>query len=856
MNNLLLIDGNSMLFRAYYATLYTRRMSTSNGIPTNAVYSFILMLNKAIELIKPDSILVAFDAGKSTFRHKKYEAYKGTRKPLDDELKVQFPIVREFLDAAGISRYEDIDFEADDIIGSMAKQTENIRTTILSSDRDLLQLVDDSTSILLMKKGITEMDLVDVHNFEEKYGLTPVQITDLKGLMGDTSDNIPGVAGVGEKTATKLLQQYTTVENVYENIDSIKGKLKEKLINDKDNAFLSKELATIYKEMSFPFDLDSLMYETISEEVNRFYQKYEMYSFMNIKKEEVKTEYQTLHTWNLAWDTPYFLLPLVTNDSYLTQKLFGFVVYEEHTVYFISIEDALEDANFKKMLKTNLDLRTWDSKETMHVLDRYGLPVCTFAHDLHIASFLLHSQATNTDDLLMALNITLPESLHELSKKTKEKEAYDLERMIASYSVWVEKITEMQDSIFEDLKKDELYDLYNTIEKPLIPVLYEMEKEGIHIEEDVLTQIGDRVEEKMNDLETKIHGYANMVFNINSPKQLANVLYDELNLPSGKKRSTSADVLEKLKDKHPIIDCLLEYRKYAKIKSTYIEGLRKHIQEDQKIHTCFNQTMTQTGRLSSSEPNLQNISVRDEEGKEIRKAFIAPDGYQLLSADYSQIELRMLAHMANENNMIEAFNEGIDIHTQTATLIFTVAKEDVTPSMRRMAKTVNFGIVYGQTEFGLASQLNISRREASEFMKTYFASFPSIHQYMNELIEFCQENGYVKTLFNRRREIPEINDKNFMTREFGKRAAMNAPIQGSAADLIKIAMIKVKNRMIKEKVESKMLLQIHDELIFLVPDHEMEKMIQLVKEEMEHAMELKVPLVASVEYGKSWYEAK
>ncbi len=856
MNNLLLIDGNSMLFRAYYATLYTRRMSTSNGIPTNAVYSFILMLNKAIEIIKPDSILVAFDAGKSTFRHQKYAAYKGTRKPLDDELKVQFPIVREFLDAAGISRYEDLEYEADDIIGSMAKRTENIRTTILSSDRDLLQLVDSSTSVLLMKKGLTEMDLVDASNFEEKYGLTPTQITDLKGLMGDTSDNIPGVAGVGEKTATKLLQEYKTVENVYENIDSIKGKLKEKLIQDKENAFLSKELATIYKEMLFPFDLDSLMYETVSEDVNNFYQKYEMYSFVNAKKEEVKTEYRVLKKWTLAIDKPYFILPLVTNASYLEQKLFGFVVYENSTIYFLSIQDALEDVNFKKMLKTNVHLRTWDSKETMHVLNRYDLPVCYFEHDLHIASFLLHSQATNTDDLLMALDIHLNESLHDLSKKTKDKEAYELERMISVYSIWVKMVTDLQDSIFEQLKKDNLYELYDTIEKPLIPVLYEMENEGIHIQKDVLSQIGYRVDGKMSELENKIHGYANMVFNINSPKQLASVLYDELNLPSGKKRSTSAEVLEKLKDKHPIIECLLEYRKYAKIKSTYIEGLQKHIQKDQKIHTCFNQTMTQTGRLSSSEPNLQNISVRDEEGKEIRKAFVAPEGYQLLSADYSQIELRMLAHMANERNMIEAFNQNIDIHTQTATLIFNVKKEDVTPSMRRMAKTVNFGIVYGQTEFGLASQLNITRKEASEFMKTYFASFPSIHQYMNELIEFCQQHGYVKTLFNRRRAIPEINDKNFMTREFGKRAAMNAPIQGSAADLIKIAMIKVYNRMKKEKVESKMLLQIHDELIFLVPNHEMDFMIQLVKEEMENAMELKVPLLASVEHGKSWYEAK
>ena len=856
MKNLLLIDGNSMLFRAYYATLYTRRMATTNGIPTNAVYSFILMLNKAIELIQPDSILVAFDAGKSTFRHQKYEAYKGTRKPLDDELKVQFPIVREFLDSAGIARYEDLEYEADDIIGSMAFQTQDIHTTILSSDRDLLQLVDASTSILLMKKGLTEMDLVNANNFEQKYGLTPIQITDLKGLMGDTSDNIPGVAGVGEKTATKLIQQYGSVEAVYENIDSIKGKLKEKLEKDKENAFMSKDLATIYREISFPFDFDTLLFSSYLEEVNEFYQKYEMYSFVNVKKEEKEISYSQLKKWTLNMDSPHFILPLTTNDSYLNQKCFGFVVYERNTVYFESIEDILEDSNFKKMLKNNQSLSTWDSKECMHILEQYGLPVCTFKDDLHIASFLLHSTATNSDDLLMDLDIHLPESLHDLSKKTKDKEAYDLERMIQTYSVFVQKISEKQESIFTQLKKENLWELYQTIEKPLIPILYEMELEGISIEETVLDEIEKKVDGNMISLEEEIYGYAHMVFNINSPKQLSNVLYDELNLPSGKKRSTSADVLEKLRDKHPIIDKLLEYRKYAKIKSTYIEGLRKHIQPDKKIHTCFNQTMTQTGRLSSSDPNLQNISVRDQEGKEIRKAFIAPEGYCLISADYSQIELRILAHMANEENMIEAFKEDIDIHTQTATRIFMVDKESVTSSMRRMAKTVNFGIVYGQTEFGLASQLNITRREASEFMKTYFASFPNIHLFMNQLIEFCQENGYVETLFHRRREIPEISDKNFMTREFGKRAAMNAPIQGSAADLIKIAMIKVYNRMKQEKVESKMLLQIHDELIFLVPEKEKDLMIQLVKEEMENALTLQVPLKASIEYGKDWYEAK
>ncbi|MDD7281733.1 DNA polymerase I [Floccifex sp.] len=850
MNNLLLIDGNSMLFRAYYATLYGKSMTTSNGIPTNAVFSFILMMNKAIDMIQPDSILVAFDAGKSTFRHKKYEAYKGTRKPLDDELKVQFPIVREFLDAAGIMRYESEDYEADDIIGSMALKSKDIQTTILTSDRDLLQLVDSSTNVLLMKKGLTEMDLMNVGNFEEKYGLKPEQIIDLKGLMGDASDNIPGVAGVGEKTATKLLQTYGSVENVYENIDQVKGKLKEKLINDKDKAFLSKELATIYRNMDFPFEMDACEFKDFDEHVSDFYKKYEMYSFVKTKETKKMSVTQIKH-WKS--DNPLFMA-VCTNGSYLDQKLYGFISCDENEIYFEAVEDALEDKEFKQYIQK--ECITWDAKEMMHLCQRYGFDIPNIKHDMHIASFLLHSQATNTDDLLQTLKIELPESFHELSKKVKDKEAFEYNRTIAVYGAFVSQLNNEIEEIFEKLKNQELWDLYQNIELPLIPVLFNMENEGISVNENILDEINDVVDEKIDSLSKEIYGYAHMVFNINSPKQLANVLYDELNLPSGKKRSTSADVLEKLQDKHPIVPCLLEYRKYAKIKSTYIDGISKHIKEDGKIHTCFNQTMTQTGRLSSSDPNLQNISVRDEQGKEIRKAFVARDGYQLLSADYSQIELRILAHMANEKNMIEAFNEGVDIHTQTATKIFMVNKEDVTSSMRRIAKTVNFGIVYGQTEFGLASQLNISRKEASEFMKTYFASFPAIHSFMNEIIAFCQEHGYVKTMFNRRREISEINDKNFMTREFGKRAAMNAPVQGSAADLIKIAMIKVYERMNKENVKSKLLLQIHDELIFEVPDDEIDLMVKLVTEEMENVIPLKVPLVASVAYGKSWYEAK
>lgn len=858
MKKLLLLDGNSMLFRAYYATLYTHRMTTSNGIPTNAVYGFVMMLNKAIDIIEPDEILVAWDAGKPTFRHKQFSAYKGTRKPLDEELIVQFPIVREYLDAAGIKRYEQEGYEADDIIGSMAKCCKDVQTTILTSDRDLLQLIDATTHVLLMKKGLSEMDLMDEQNLLDTYGITPSQVIEMKGLMGDTADNIPGVQGVGEKTALRLLNQYSTVENVYAHIDEVKGKLKEKLEKDKDNAFMSLELATIYTKMELPFELCDCEFSGIQEAVNGFYEKYEMRSLVNRTKQTKNEKWplKEVDHFEMIQDEDVMIMPVCSQEPYLDQKLYGFMVPLDKTIYYISVENALEDANFKKLLEKK-KIITWDTKEMMHLLDRYGFKWNEFSDDLHIAGFLLNSTATDSDALIEALHISLPESFHDVSKKTKEEPAYSVTREKAICHSLTQQLFEKRSDIRSSLKSQNVISLYEDIEMPLAYVLFSMEKEGISIQESFLDEYGALLNQKLDELAQQIYGHAGMIFNINSPKQLANVLFDELNLSGGgKKRSTSADVLEKLRGKHPIIEDILEYRKIAKVLSTYIDGLKKHIRSDEKIHTCFNQTMTQTGRLSSSDPNLQNISIRDELGKEIRKAFVAQEGYHLLSADYSQIELRMLAHMANEDHMIRAFNEGLDIHTKTATLIFGCTPEEVDDQKRRIAKTVNFGIVYGQTEFGLSSQLHITRKEAGEFMQMYFDSYPKIHQYMNQLIDFCKENGYVETLFHRRREIPEINDKNFMTREFGKRAAMNAPIQGSAADLIKIAMLKMDKALKDANVQSKMLLQIHDELIFLVPDNELDLMQNLVKDTMENAMELKVPLKASISVGKSWYEAK
>ena len=848
-----------MLFRAYYGTMNSRNMTTSNGIPTNAVYGFVLMLNKAIETIDPDGIMVAWDAGKPTFRHETYTEYKGTRKPLDEELVVQFPIIREYLDAAGITRYEKEGYEADDIIGSMAKSHPELMTTILTGDKDLLQLIDDSTHVLLMRKGITEMEIMDTEAFAERYnGLQPLQMIDLKGLMGDASDNIPGVAGVGEKTALRLISEYGSVENVYENIGQVKGKLKEKLENDKDKAIMSKDLATIYTKMDLPIELENLSFSGVDPKVNDFFRKYEMRSFLSAaKKPSRKTELKQVANWPDMNTENLILMPVCSDESFLNTKLHGFVAKPDLDVYYIEAKDALEDSSFLSMLKNEKTLRTWDIKMMKHVLDRYGFPMAEFKDDIHLAGFLLHSQATNTDALIEAMGIRLPESIHDLSLKSKESGAWSAKRMIPVWASWCEQLNEKADGIFEELKKQEMMELYRNIELPLASILYQMEKEGIAIDENILNEQGVVIQDKLEELSSQIYKYANMEFNINSPKQLASVLFDELNLSSGgKKRSTSADVLEKMRGRHPIIDCLLEYRKYAKIRSTYIEGLKKHIREDGKIHTTFNQTMTQTGRLSSSEPNLQNISIRDEEGREIRKAFVAPENTMYLSADYSQIELRMLAHMADERKMIEAFCEGVDIHNRTASLIFDVPSDLVSADMRRTAKTVNFGIIYGQSAHGLSEQLGVSRQQAKQFIDAYYESYPNIKGYMNSVIEKCREQGYVTTLFNRRRYIPEIRDKNFLTRQFGERAAMNAPIQGSAADLIKIAMIRCDKAMKEAGVKSKMLLQIHDELIFMVYEDEKDLMMKLVKDAMEHAMELKVPLKADANFGKSWYEAK
>lgn len=861
MKNLLLMDGNSMLFRAYYATLYSGKgMRTSQGIPTNAVYGFISMVNKAFELIQPDAVFVAWDSGKPTFRHEQFKDYKGTRKELDQDLIVQFPIAREYLDAYGICRYECDGIEADDIIGSIAKAYPDTKVHILSSDRDLLQLIDATTDVYLMKKGLTEIEVMNLEKLKETLGIVPSQIIDLKALMGDTADNIPGVAGIGEKTALKLLSQYETVDRVYECLEEQKGKLKEKLTIGKEQAFLSKYLATIKTDASIPISLEEMKYQKKEEDLHAFYVKYEMNRFASqssVKKEEIiKKEFVRASKCKIdALPDPVCIYFDYDEEYYLDASLHGVAICLKDQVLYMNIDDFKKDEALLTALNQK-QLCTTNVKMVYHMLKKESIALHDFAFDMEIGAFLLDGSLTDYEKVLEKYECTSTLKKEDVYGKKGRPKLVDEEEQFKFACEMAQFLSEHVSQVKEELKEKEMLELFETIEMPLAKVLFELEENGVCCDVEVLNEIAATTKAKIDAISEEIYAMAEHEFNINSPKQLAVVLFDELGLKSGKKRSTAQDVLEKLVHVHPMIPLLLKHRKYSKIYSTYATGLAKHIANDGKIHTIFNQTQTQTGRLSSSEPNLQNISVKDEEAKEIRKAFVASEGCVLLSADYSQIELRMLAHMADEKQMIDAYQHDIDIHTKTAAQIYDVPLDEVDPSMRRNAKTVNFGIVYGQSDFGLSSQLGISRKEAAAFIEKYFASYPKIKTFMEETIAFCEEHGYVKTLFGRRRYIKEIHDKNYMMREFGKRAAMNAPIQGSAADLIKVAMLKIAQVMKEKQVKSKMILQIHDELIFDVEKDEIEQMKQIVEEGMQQAMQLKVPLIAQASIGASWFDAK
>lgn len=844
MKKMLLVDGNSMFFRAYYATAYTRLSANSQGVYTNAVFGFVNMLNKAIELVNPQALLVAFDSGKKTFRHDKYEDYKGTRKALPEELIMQFPIVREYCQAAHLPYYQHDGLEADDIIGSLSKQYPDWDINILSSDRDLLQLIDKTTSVWLMKKGLTEIVEMDEAALMQELNLRPDQIPDLKGLMGDASDNIPGLPGVGEKTALKLLADYGSVEGVLSHVSDLKGKLKETVETQGELAVFSKWLATIKTDATLDVSLDTMMFELNTSEANAFFSRYEMRSLVKAEKIkaaplEADAAFTNLNLRAIAMFPHYRL------DGSWPHPVFGVAFSDGKQSVFVEADHLRSDESIRAFLSADQPKRIYDAKSFLHACDALGITLGGVFHDAMILAYLDDSGLNDYAKLQAKYHWPdYPQAL--LTEETKATCRRIADQLAQDIPVLLEKV--------EMKAMDQLYE---TLEEPLIRILYGMEKAGIRVDEGVLDQISIETLAKLNALTQTATELVGHPFNLNSPKQLAEVLFTELGLPSNRKQSTAIDVLESLVGTHPLIQVLIDYRKYQKLYSTYAQGLKKYIHVDSRIHTVYSQTTAQTGRLSSFDPNLQNISVRDEESRAIRKAFLPSDtDHVLFAADYSQIELRVLAHMANESAMIEAFTHGIDIHTKTAADVFHKTPGEVTSADRRKAKAVNFGIIYGISDFGLAAQLGIARKEAQQIIDDYLKTYSGIQAYMDNTVMGCQRQGYVETLFKRRREIPEIFDKNYAQREFGKRAAMNAPIQGTAADIIKRAMIDV-DRLLKENhYKTTMIVQVHDELVFDVPKAELKHVAPLILDTMRHAVNLTVPMEVSEAVGETWYEAK
>lgn len=861
MNKVILIDGNNLLFRSYYATAYNGNfMKNSKNFPTNALFGFVNMINKIINEEQPIYVCVAFDKGK-TFRHEKYDWYKDGRIETPVELKQQFPVAKQILNAMGIKYLEIDNYEADDIIGTISKMVDENKDfigTIVSSDKDLLQLISKDVDVKLLKQK--DYVRMNENTFFDTYGIKPINMIDLKALMGDPSDNIPGVKGVGEKTALTLLKEYETIENVYDNIDNIKGKLKEKLINDRDMAFTSKEIATIYKEVPLNITFEDIkLNDNNNDELLKLYEELEFYSFVkklkDTKKEEIIQDREAqiiknIDEINIDGNCAIYLE--LDKENYHTANIYGMGVYNDNVSYYIPYEILKQNPKF---LKENIKY-TYDLKKVITSLRWHNIEISNIAFDTMIAAYLLNYNIKDDISYLSSIkgyDIEFYDNLKKDKNLNEEKLA----------KICVEKakfIYETKNEFYDSLVKEDVLELYDTIEFPLAFVLSDMEYTGIHVDKKVLDEMGEQIKIKFENIQNQIYEMCGVEFNISSPKQLGEILFEKLNLKGGKKiksgYSTNVSVLTKIKDEHPVIDLILEYRTLTKLYSTYIEGLKSNILEDGKIHTIYTQTLTRTGRLSSIEPNLQNIPIRYEEGRLIRKAFVPSNNGILISSDYSQIELRILAHVSNSHNLIEAFNQGLDIHTKTASDIFGVSIDDVTKDMRRTAKAVNFGIIYGISSFGLSENLDINPKEASEFINKYLETFPGIREYMDKVKEFAYDNGYVKTMFNRKRVIDELNNTNYMIRQQGERIALNTPIQGTSADIIKKAMINVYNEFNKHNLKSKMILQVHDELIIDCNIEEKEIVYKIVKDQMENVCKLSVPLDVKIDNGVNWYDAK
>ena len=852
MKKVILIDGNNLLFRSYYATAYSGNiLRNSKGFPTNALFGFINMLNKIINEENPNYMMIAFDKGK-TFRHEKYEVYKDGRKETPLELKQQFPVAKEIARTMGIKCFEIDNYEADDIIGTFAKEVDKddeFVATIISSDKDLLQLISNDVEVKLLKTN--DYIRMNEKTFFDTYGITPPRMVDLKSLMGDSSDNIPGVKGIGEKTALKLLHEYSTLDGIYENIENIKGSTKNKLEKYKDDAYFSYELATIYKDVPIDTNLLNIKYEGITDEFIPLLEEYEFYSIikkLGIKKEEKELKYEVKDNITLNDDFAYYIL---VNGNYHDKDIIGIGIYNDNISCFIDKD------NFKKLdiFNNNNTKYTYDLKKNITLFKYFNILYDKNNKDLVLETYLLNYNIKDDISYLTSIcGVNTTEDITLLKKKDIEKNDIIKNTIAKAKFIW-----DNRDKFYKKLNSDE-QKLYLDIELPLTYVLSDMEYTGVNIDLEVLNKMKEDLQNKLEVLTKDIYTLAGTDFNILSPKQLGTILFDKLSIPYPKKikngsYSTSADILNKLTN-YEIVEKVLTYRMLAKLYSNYAVGLIDYIKEDGRIHTIFNQTLTRTGRLSSTSPNLQNIPMRTEYGRMIRKAFISSNDGYILSSDYSQIELRVFAHMSNATNLIEAFNNNMDIHTKTAMDIYHVSEEEVTPLMRRNAKAVNFGILYGISSFGLSEDLNINVKEAKEFIDNYLNTYTGIKDYMESLKKDAYQNGYVKTLFGRTRIIDELKNSNYIIRQSGERMALNTPIQGTSADILKKAMIEIYDLFSEKKLKSKMIIQVHDELVFDVYKDEKEVVEQIVKEKMENVYKLNVPLKVDINIGTSWYEAK
>ena len=869
-SKIVLIDGHSILNRAFYGL---PDLTNAEGFHTNAIYGFLTIMFKLLEEEKPEYLTVAFDVHAPTFRHKMYAEYKGTRKPMADELRQQVPVIKEVLHAMGVKTIECAGLEADDLIGTLSNRCENegMEVTVISGDRDLLQLATEHVKIRIpkTKQGKTEIEDYYAKDVEERYQVTPKEFIDLKALMGDTADNIPGVPSIGEKTATKIITQYHSIEEAHEHVDELKPPRASKALSEHwDLAVLSKELATINVKADFPYELsEAKLGNLYTEEAYIFFQKLEFknllsrfdvsapankvedgFKIITSKSEAEKVFVQAEEASTIGaviFKDLENVLPLFADQAGLGG--IGLCFSKEES-YCIKVEkDITGEWLLKKLADVAEKAETYAMFHLKESMEQVTIRNQANCFDVSVAAYLLNPLKNNytwEDVAREHLGLMIDEKIDQ-----DMKACYESYVNYASVEVLRQKL--------RDTKMDTLF---RDIEMPLVFTLFDMEQNGIRVEADALKQYGDQLAGKIAELEKEIYEEAGETFNINSPKQLGVVLFENMKLPGGRKTktgySTAADVLEKLAPEHPVVAKILEYRQYTKLKSTYADGLANYIQDDGRIHGKFNQTITATGRISSTEPNLQNIPVRMELGRLIRKVFIPEEGYRFVDADYSQIELRVLAHCSGDEHLIQAYKEQSDIHRITASQVFHIPFDEVTPQQRRNAKAVNFGIVYGISSFGLSQDLSITRKEAAKYIDDYFATYPGIKTFLDHAVTHAKEEGYVVTLFGRRRPVPELSSSNFMQRSFGERVAMNSPIQGAAADIIKIAMIRVNQRLKDQKMKSRLVLQVHDELLIEAYEPELDEVQNILKEEMEHAAELKVPLEIDMHTGDNWYEAK